>query len=241
MAKEMNTVSARTEAASSADQSGRMSGEERRRQIIQVAMRLFSQKGFTGTTTKEIALAAGVNEALIFRHFATKDDLYAAILEDKACEVCAEDWLADLREIAARRDDAGVFRYVAQKRLEHLRHDESFTFLRLMFYSSLEGHGLAHRFLEQQARPIHKFLCDYVKLRQREGAFRRIHPGIAVSAFIGMLNHHIITYAFFEKWRINIADKEAISNYVDLLLGGLCAAREPAAKISRKSKNGNKD
>ncbi len=217
-----------------------MSGEERRRQIIRVAVRLFSQKGFTGTTTKEIAVAAGVNEALIFRHFATKDDLYTAILDDKACEVCAGDWLADLQEYAARRDDRGLFRAVAEKRFEHLRRDENFTFLRLMFYSSLEGHGLAYKFLEQQVRPVHNFLCDYVKLRQREGAFRRIHPRIVVSAFMGTLSHHIITYAFFNKWRINITDKEAIMNYTELLLGGLSVKndlkRDKTPKIPLRSK-----
>ncbi len=53
----------------------------RRRQIIQVAMNLFSAKGFEGTTTREIAKAAGVSEAIIFRHFATKEDLYAAIID----------------------------------------------------------------------------------------------------------------------------------------------------------------
>ena len=63
----------------------RMAAEKRRQQIIDVAIQLFSQKGFRGTTTKEIALAAGVNEAIIFRHFATKRDLYSAIIDQKAC------------------------------------------------------------------------------------------------------------------------------------------------------------
>src|SRR5262245_66223991 len=64
--------------------SPRMAAEDRRQQIIDVAVRLFSQKGFRGTTTKEIALAAGVNESIIFRHFTTKSELYAAIIDQKA-------------------------------------------------------------------------------------------------------------------------------------------------------------
>ncbi|HYW70404.1 MAG TPA: helix-turn-helix domain-containing protein, partial [Pyrinomonadaceae bacterium] len=63
----------------------RMTGEDRRLQILRVAMRLFSQRGFRGTTTKEIALTAGVSEAMVFRHFATKEELYSAILDHKAC------------------------------------------------------------------------------------------------------------------------------------------------------------
>src|SRR5205807_1836166 len=63
----------------------RMAGGERRLQILRVAMRIFSQRGFRGTTTKEIAMAAGVSEAMVFRHFATKEELYSAILDRKAC------------------------------------------------------------------------------------------------------------------------------------------------------------
>ena len=50
-----------------------MTGEDRRLQILREAMRLFSQRGFGGTTTKEIAVASGVSEAMVFRHFATKE------------------------------------------------------------------------------------------------------------------------------------------------------------------------
>src|SRR5919107_1928215 len=64
---------------------GRMAAEDRRLQIALTAMRLFSERGFRGTTTKEIAQAAGVSEAIIFRHFATKEDLYSAIIDLKSC------------------------------------------------------------------------------------------------------------------------------------------------------------
>jgi TetR/AcrR family transcriptional regulator len=46
-----------------------MAGDERRRQILHVAMRLFSEKGFSGTTTKEIGQRAGVSEAMVFSTF----------------------------------------------------------------------------------------------------------------------------------------------------------------------------
>ncbi|MEJ7709622.1 MAG: TetR/AcrR family transcriptional regulator [Pyrinomonadaceae bacterium] len=211
-----------------------MTGEERRRQLIKVAIRLFSQKGFTGTTTKEIALAANVNEALIFRYFATKDDLYAAILDDKASELCVGDWLGDFEEYAKRSDDEGLFRALAQKKLDHFRRDQSHTFLRLMFYSSLEGHGLAKAFLERQAGPVHDFMCGYIKRRQREGAFRDAHPEAVVGAFIGMLNHYIITNAFFDCWKMGISDEEVVVEYTRLLLDGLRTL--PAVRMRRTSR-----
>src|ERR1700691_2485612 len=61
----------------------RMPGEDRRRQLLQVAIESFARNGFSGTKTKDIAAAAGVSQAILFRHFASKEDLYHAILHEK--------------------------------------------------------------------------------------------------------------------------------------------------------------
>ncbi|MEK7313157.1 MAG: TetR/AcrR family transcriptional regulator, partial [Deltaproteobacteria bacterium] len=63
----------------------RISGEERKERIVRAAENLFSKKGFKGTTTKEVAKAAGISEAVIFRYFADKSDLYAAII-NRCCD-----------------------------------------------------------------------------------------------------------------------------------------------------------
>jgi TetR/AcrR family transcriptional regulator, transcriptional repressor of aconitase len=58
----------------------RLDNEERRSAIVEAAMPLFARKGFAGTTTKEIAEAARVSEALVFKHFPSKAALYQEIL-----------------------------------------------------------------------------------------------------------------------------------------------------------------
>jgi AcrR family transcriptional regulator len=59
--------------------SGKLTGDERRASIIQAVRHLFANKGFKGARTREMAEAAGVSEALLYRHFPTKDALFAAI------------------------------------------------------------------------------------------------------------------------------------------------------------------
>lgn len=59
-----------------------MSAGARRLEIIKAARRAFAKHGFYGTTTKALAREAGVSEALLFKHFSTKDDIYKAMLED---------------------------------------------------------------------------------------------------------------------------------------------------------------
>jgi AcrR family transcriptional regulator len=63
----------------------RLDAEERRHAIVQAALPLFARKGFAATTTKEIAAAANVSEALIFKHFPSKAALYAEIV-NTGCE-----------------------------------------------------------------------------------------------------------------------------------------------------------
>jgi AcrR family transcriptional regulator len=57
----------------------RLSSEERRESILQAARAVFAENGFRGTTTRALAEAAGVSEALLFQHFPTKEAIYAAM------------------------------------------------------------------------------------------------------------------------------------------------------------------
>src|SRR5438876_8846213 len=58
----------------------RLDSDERHKAIVTAAVPLFARKGFAGTTTKELAEAAGISEALLFRHFPSKKHLYGEIL-----------------------------------------------------------------------------------------------------------------------------------------------------------------
>jgi AcrR family transcriptional regulator len=58
----------------------RLDSDERRKAIVAAAVPLFARKGFAGTTTRELAEAAGISEALLFRHFPSKQLLYREIL-----------------------------------------------------------------------------------------------------------------------------------------------------------------
>jgi TetR/AcrR family transcriptional regulator, transcriptional repressor of aconitase len=57
----------------------RLSGEQRKRAIVEAALPLFAAKGFEATTTKEVARAAGVSEPLLYKHFPSKEALYNQI------------------------------------------------------------------------------------------------------------------------------------------------------------------
>src|SRR5262249_44795691 len=67
----------------------RLSGEARRDGILKAVRRVFAEHGFRGTTTRMLAEAAGVSEALLYKHFPTKEALYASMQTSIAQEHAA--------------------------------------------------------------------------------------------------------------------------------------------------------
>src|ERR1700691_149877 len=196
----------------------RMPGEDRRRQLLRVAVESFAQNGFSGTKTKDIAAAAGVSEAILFRHFASKEDLYHAILDEKEATMGSDGWFVVMNELAERRDDRGLFRHVAWQMIRSFREDTAFH--RLLLYASLEGHLLADLFHERFGLPMGGFLARYIALRQKEGAFRECDQGAAVMFFMGATVHYAMARyvmgAIFPP-----ADELIVEQFVELMLGGL--------------------
>jgi AcrR family transcriptional regulator len=214
-----NDVDVERQEVTEAGPGHRMRGDARREQLLRVALGIFASKGFRGTTTKEIAAAAGVTEALIFRYFPTKDALYEATLWWRIDAFGFADKMLVLREIAERRDDEGLLRAIAKGMLEF--HSTNVDLLRLMFYAGLENHALAEAFRERHIRPFNDFLAEYIATRQREGAFRDVDPPVAVRLILGMPFHHSIQKNLFQCNLVPVSDEEAVESFVRIALGGL--------------------
>jgi TetR/AcrR family transcriptional regulator len=202
-----------------------MKGDERREQILKTAVQLFSQRGFSGTTTKEIARAAGVSEAIIFRHFATKDELYGAILESKSCEGELQQlpWEVnpELKRAMDEGDDFAFFYNLGMHAMN--KHHSDVGFMRLLFYSALEEHDLAERFFNEFISRLYVFIGAYVEKRQNEGAMRQVKPRVVVRAFMGMLIHHSMNNILWDKKRtlLDISNEEAATNFAEIILKGI--------------------
>lgn len=202
-----------------------MSADERRQQILCVAMQLFSQRGFRGTTTREIANAAGVSEAIVFRHFATKLELYAAIIDTKSCGGEVLKPIENIAEFMKAKDDYGVFYNLALGALSH--HEEDKDFIRLLMYSALEGSELAEMFFERFITNIYLHLGSYIEQRQRDGVFREMNPRIVVRSFVGMMIHHSLNNILWDKNRrlLDISTEEAARQFTEILLRGITVSK----------------
>jgi AcrR family transcriptional regulator len=77
--KQIHIEARRSTALYSVNSAPKLSSEERRASILQAVRRVFAEKGFDGTTTRELADSAGVSEALLFKHFPNKAALFIAV------------------------------------------------------------------------------------------------------------------------------------------------------------------
>ncbi|AEQ06267.1 TetR/AcrR family transcriptional regulator [Corynebacterium pseudotuberculosis] len=59
----------------------RMTGKERREQLIEIGRSVFSERGFEGTSVEEIAARAGVSKPVVYEHFGGKEGLYAVVVD----------------------------------------------------------------------------------------------------------------------------------------------------------------
>ena len=209
----------------------RLSAGERRNQLLRIAVGLFSERGFEGTTTKAVAAAAGVSEGIIFQHFATKEELYAAILDYKANEAGMEEWEKELLRCAEREDDEALVMSLVERILQADRCDPQFQ--RLMYQAALSGHALPKSML-QRILPLHRFLCGYVARRQKKGAFRKCDPAVAVHAIISMPSYYRLTKSLFGVHPLRLSEHEMAISFTRLILEGL---RAPGGSVRRKGRN----
>jgi TetR/AcrR family transcriptional regulator len=190
----------------------------RRQDILSAAEKLFSQKGFKGTTTKELAEKAGVHEAVLFRHFTNKRELYRETVELKLARNRPAA-LEQMGKSAKSRDDRSFFEALALGLLTRFEEDPSIP--RLILYSALEEHEPRDVTAERQLR-VEKPTLDYITARIREGAFRKVDPQHAVLAFGAMLFGYIVRQQIVGMATHKVYDRKKIAtSFVTIFLEGM--------------------
>lgn len=196
----------------------RMTSDERKASIVEAACRLFAEKGFRGTTTRELAAAVGVTEPVLYEHFRTKRDLYSAIIESKAQEGLQT--LAVLEQThSATGNDKGFFTDLGTQIVDWYTRDP--TFVRLLLFSNLENHELKD-LLHERSREFFDTVARYISLRISQGFMRPINPELAARAFFGMVAHYALTGLVFEFAPLQATASEIVDGMVTIFLGGLC-------------------
>src|SRR5947209_5466280 len=208
----------------------RLPSADRREQILDAAMHLFARRGFSGATTRQIADAAGVNEAIIFRHFPSKEDLYWAMI-DSRCRTADRNKIVRDR-LREGRSDRETFVAIAEQMLTRTAGDEAMT--RLLLYTALERHELSERFFRRHMAERYERLAAFIRRRIEQGAYRKVDPLIAARSFLGMVvYHHLIQELFGGSKLQAFAPRAVAESITDIWLAGMMAR-----KVANRHGNG---
>ena len=200
----------------------RLPASERKAQILRTAAELFSQQGYEGTKTSQIAREAGVNEAIIFRHFNNKEDLYWAVLSDSCSMVSLKTHLKDVMD-PERSPEEGLTA-LAHFVLERVCRHQQLS--RLLLFAALENHKLSHRFFKLYTANKYEELADYIRRQARRGLFRAdVDPLLAARGFFGMLIYHFQIQELYGGKTVQQFDLRHVSaTFVRLWLRGMEAS-----------------
>jgi len=207
--------------------SPRISAVARKASIIRSAAALFGEKGFSGTRTREIAARAGVSEALIFKHFPSKDDLYAAILARKSP---VPGLLERIKALVEQRNDVEVFTVIAETIVGGAPDQ---NLMRLILFSALESHELSDMFFQNHIRHFYDVLASYIDQRIQDGAFQPVPPLVAARAFMGMLIYHRLLTVLFRA-PLTQEPQDIVHTFVTVFMKGL--TRRPVQVKKTQSK-----
>ncbi len=117
--------------------------DERRKRIVRGAMEAFAKSGFKGTRSRDLAAAAGVSEALIFKHFPNKRAIQKAIIEERIRQTGA---FIPPELKAAPLEKA--LTAIATRIMQVSERDPHF--MRLLYFAGLEGEPLAPMFFKRR-------------------------------------------------------------------------------------------
>lgn len=167
--------------------------------IIQASIRLFSRQGFAGTTTKQIAAQAKVNEGTIYRHFKTKENLIEAVLNRKLgsggftspnntfIDITRDNFRQRLIEFASS--------YLRSQVLDP-------DYVRLILYAGLEGSKKSFTIKNRYHGPLFEQLDTNMAQWVKSGLVQTKEARIIIRAMVAPLVYNIIMCCVFGYWPI---------------------------------------
>lgn len=199
----------------------KISGEKRRKQILEAARAVCAEKGFAGTTLDDIADEAGVSRALVVQHFGGKEGVYEALSEVVArAHPLEKD--AKVKQCMAEKDDYGVFRACAEHVFENNARDAERSNLRLTVFSMLENPDLFRRFSGTRDGAW-EGVISYIEARQEEGAFGPVEPRRLVEGFRSCVVHMAGEVMHREQPPNSESFYEVVDTMIRMILAGLGA------------------
>ncbi|MBO9394830.1 TetR/AcrR family transcriptional regulator [Caldilinea sp.] len=190
-------------------------GEQTLSRILNAAYALFIAQGYHGTSMRQIAQRAGLTLGGVYTHFASKEEIWKAVLFERHPYHTI---LPVLR--ATKEETVEMFLRNAARRLvsELGKHND---LLRMMFIELVEFNGVHLPALYERIAPEIVPLFELV--RSAEGSLRTIPPLILARSFLGFFFSYYITEAMLPPSLLAQMGEDALDTFIDIYLHGVLA------------------
>jgi len=152
--------------------------------ILRAAEQVYAEHGLAGARTDAIAAAAGVNKALLYYYFKSKEGLYQAVVGSHV-----RDFQKQAQEVLSAKGPAGpiLLRYVSYH----------FDFIgthphypRIFQRMMMEGERTLERMIREHSLPLMRMLESLLARGMKSGEFRRLDTGHAIVSIVGLTAHY---------------------------------------------------
>jgi AcrR family transcriptional regulator len=186
----------------------RMTGQERRQQLLDIGRHLFAERGFEGTSIEEIAAQAGVSKPVVYEHFGGKEGLYAVVVDREV-----ERLLTTTTALLEGEHSKPKFEAAAVALLRYI--DENSDGFRILVRDSSPGSGSGTygTLLGDIAVQVEYIMADFLRSRGRDPKLAPMYSQMLV----GMV-------AFTGQWWLDARKpklEQVAANLIDLAWNGL--------------------
>ncbi|OKH38441.1 TetR family transcriptional regulator [[Phormidium ambiguum] IAM M-71] len=188
-----------------------------RNRIIKAAQKLFARQGYDGTTTRDLAMAAGVAEGTVFRHFPNKK----AIL----IEVATQGWVEILTDLLTELSEMESYEAVGKvMRRRMLNFHKNGDLMRVCFMEAQFHEDLRDRVQTEVIDKMTNVAEAFFETAMERGIYRKMNPRIVAQVFVGMFaiagfSHNTI----MEPQASPQEMKEMAEGIADIFLNGVLA------------------
>ncbi len=154
----------------------------RKKQILDAAFKVFSEKGFATATTAEIAKLSGVAEGTIYNYFESKRDLFVSIIQNLIMDVSLLDMVGQL----PKGDINTTFEGILQNRFD-LINREGMTRMPVIIADVIRDPDMRVMWSQKVLTPFLNQMVQVVRMMVAMGKYRKLEPDVVVRAIGGMI------------------------------------------------------
>lgn len=192
---------------------------DRRTQILDAALEVFSTKGFHKATNKDIASAAGgMSPGLIYHYFKDKEDLFISLVRERATLLQLTDHPDALMALPPRE----ALSRVANAYLSMFKNATHVALFRIVITESIRFPQMGDMLYRVLISKLFNLIRSYFDLQVERGILRPHDSAIATRSFVGMIMVHVLAReVLHQPEALAVSDEQVISAAVDIFMQGL--------------------